>query len=618
MMATTGMVTFIGSGPGDPELLTLKGQKLLALADVVLYAGSLVPEEILNYARPKAERYNTAGMKLAQQVTLMVEAAQQGKQIARLHTGDPSIFGAIHEQIDALMAAGIPYRIIPGVSSAFAAAAALGIEYTLPEVTQTVILTRQSGRTPVPEAENLRSLAAHHSSLVIFLSTGLLHEVVTELRSAGYAPETPVALVYRASWPDERCLRGTLVNIAKLAEAQELTHQGLIIVSPALETSAQTTSHLYGNFQSSPGQRKGTAILALTTPAIQLGRILLESLPGALLYLPARLSDAEDSGKSNIILFQESVRQALQSAFMEHESLVCIMAAGIVMRELAPLLKNKHSDPAVVIMDNEGHFAVSLLSGHEGGANRLAHQIARVTGGQAVITTASDTQDISALDILAKEHGWKNHPDSQLARVMAALVNGHPVALVADENLILPDEIANIPWIAKFTDWQEAVSSGFQQLVVLTCQQIPQQFWETAPGSVVYHLPLLAVGVGCNRGTGSEEIITAIQNTLDEAGLAIESICCVATIIDKADEIGLIEACRSSNWELCVFDRDQVRQIENLPNPSTYAFKALGVLGVAEPAALLASGANTLLVEKHKYTNTTVAIARKENAEWPE
>jgi precorrin-4 C11-methyltransferase len=607
----TGRVYFIGAGPGDPELITVKGQRLVASADVILYAGSLVSEEILKYAPPNAEIHSSAGMKLEQQVALMSAAAKQGKAVARLHTGDPSIYGAIAEQMKALDELGIPYQVIPGVSSAFAAAAALGLEYTLPDVTQTLILTRMSGRTPVPELENLRSLAAHRSSLVIFLSTGLLREVVEELKSAGYEKETPIALVYRASWSDQRVVRGTLETIADLAEQGELTHQSLIIVSPALGATSVQESHLYGGFQETEAQRNGTAILTLTAPAVELGRRLLSQIPDATLYLPERLSQPSDADQPNVRLFRESIRQVLQSAFVEHESLVCIMASGIVTRELAPLLKNKHSDPAVVVMDSEGRFAVSLLSGHEGGANHLAHQLAKLTSGQAVITTASDTQKIPALDVLAKERGWKLNPKSQLAAVMAALVNGEPVAVVQEDGGWLDED--QFPDGVFCPSLDSAREQGFRSLILITAHEPPANLWADFSKVSVCHPSALVVGVGCNRGTPAAEIRDAIETTLREANLSLQSVACLATITAKADEAGLIQAAREMNLDLSLVTPEQIAQIESLPNPSPHAQKALGVQGVAEPSALVVAGSENLLVEKRKFQNVTVAVAIQKN-----
>jgi len=604
------MVWFIGAGPGDVELLTVKARRLIGEADVILYAGSLVNPAVLAHARPDATILDTAHLRLDRQVEVMVDAARAGRLVARLHTGDPSVYGALHEQTTALAAAGVPFGVVPGVSSAFAAAAALGLEYTLPEITQTVILTRMAGRTPVPPAEELRALAAHRSSLVVFLSTGLLREVVDELVAAGYGPDAPVALVYRASWPDEQVVRGTVGTIADLADEQELTHQGLIIVSPALASVAQPASHLYGGYQEPGSRREGTAVLALTVPAIALARTLASRLPGAVLHLPERLAEPGDAGRADVRLFRESVRQALQGAFAESSSLVCVMAAGIVVRELAPLLGSKHSDPAVVVVDARGAFAVSLLGGHEGGANRLAREVAGITGGQAVVTTASDGQGIPALDVLARDAGWAAHPRSRLAAVMAATVNGEQVGVVAGDGSDWPADAASPSWV-RCDAWQEARDRGLRALVLLTTREPAAELWGAFCDVAVYHPRSLVVGVGCNRGTPASEIRDAVTATLRDAGLAEAAIACLATVTAKAGEPGLVEAARDAGWPLEIVSAEDIRGAGDPPNPSAHAQRALGVPGVAEPAAMLVAGSPSLLVPKRKFTNVTVAVAMK-------
>ncbi len=206
-------VVFVGAGPGDPELITLKGQRAIEAADVIIYAGSLVNPEVLAGRKPGCKVHNSAEMTLDQVVSVMEAAIAQGLQVARVHTGDPSIYGAIREQIDRLDALGIPCRVIPGVSSFVASAAALRREFTLPEVSQTVICTRLEGRTPVPEAEQLEKLASHQASMAIFLSVQMIDEVVARLQTH-YDADTPVAIVEKATWPDQRIITGTLADIA--------------------------------------------------------------------------------------------------------------------------------------------------------------------------------------------------------------------------------------------------------------------------------------------------------------------------------------------------------------------------------------------------------------------
>lgn len=222
-------VYFIGAGPGDPELITLKGVKAIQQAGIVIYAGSLVNPEILRYAREDAEIFNSASMDLEEVLAVMERGVREGKMIARVHTGDPAIYGAIQEQMDALAEKGITFEVIPGVSSFLAAAAALQQEYTLPEVTQTVILTRMEGRTPVPGREKLSELAKHGTTMCIFLSVHAISDVVDQLLE-GYGKDTPIAVIQKASWPEQKIVRGTLGDIADKVTAAGISKTALIIV----------------------------------------------------------------------------------------------------------------------------------------------------------------------------------------------------------------------------------------------------------------------------------------------------------------------------------------------------------------------------------------------------
>ena len=238
------MVHFIGAGPGAADLITLRGARLLGEADVIVYAGSLVNPALLDYKKAGCAVYDSASMTLEQVLAVMREAEGAGKTTVRLHTGDPSLYGAIREQMDALDRLGIPYDVTPGVSSFSGAAAALNAEYTLPEVSQSVIITRMAGRTPVPERERLRALAAHGCTMVLFLSTGLLEEVEEELAAGGYAPDTPAAIVYKATWPEEKVYRCTVSTLAETARKNGVTKTALITVGGFLGESYER-SKLY-------------------------------------------------------------------------------------------------------------------------------------------------------------------------------------------------------------------------------------------------------------------------------------------------------------------------------------------------------------------------------------
>lgn len=227
------MVYFVGAGAGDPELLTIKGKRLIDNADVVIYAGSLVNPEVLKDVKKDCAVYDSAGMNLEEVLDVMKAAEAEGKTTVRVHTGDSSIYGAIREQLDALDKLNIEHEVVPGVSSFLAAAAAMQEEYTLPDVTQTVILTRMEGRTPVPERESIEELAKHRATMVLFLSVGMIDELVMKLKTS-YPETTPVAVVYKASWPDQKIIYGTLSDIAAKVKEAGIKKTALVTVGDFL------------------------------------------------------------------------------------------------------------------------------------------------------------------------------------------------------------------------------------------------------------------------------------------------------------------------------------------------------------------------------------------------
>ncbi|HHX03779.1 MAG TPA: precorrin-4 C(11)-methyltransferase [Tissierellia bacterium] len=235
------MIYFVGAGSGAADLITVRGARLLREADAIIYAGSLVSEELLHERREGALVYNSAYMTLDEVIEVMVEMEKQQKMTVRLHTGDPSLYGAIREQMDRLDELGFAYDICPGVSSFSAAAAALKAEYTLPSVSQSVIITRMAGRTPVPELESIRRFAAHQCTMVIFLSASLTEKLQEELLEGGYQENTPVAIVYRASWPDEKIIRCTVGTLHESALHHEITRHALIVVGDFLGDEYETS-----------------------------------------------------------------------------------------------------------------------------------------------------------------------------------------------------------------------------------------------------------------------------------------------------------------------------------------------------------------------------------------
>lgn len=251
------MIYFVGAGCGAPDLITVRGKKLLERADVIIYAGSLVNPELLGYARKDAEIYNSAHMTLEEVLSVMKKAENEGLTTVRLHTGDPSLYGAVQEQMQALDRLGIPYETCPGVSACFGAAADMDLEYTLPGISQTLIITRMEGRTGVPEREKIEPLAAHRASMAVYLSAGMARELQEALLKGGYPPETRAAIVYKATWPDEKILPCTVGTLASAAKENGITKTAVILVGDVLAKAGYERSKLYDpSFETGYRKRK--------------------------------------------------------------------------------------------------------------------------------------------------------------------------------------------------------------------------------------------------------------------------------------------------------------------------------------------------------------------------
>lgn len=239
------MVYFVGAGSGAADLITVRGMRLLEQADIIIYAGSLVNPQVLDYGKDTAKKYNSAKMTLEEVLDVMKEGESAGKMTVRLHTGEPSIYGAVREQMDELDRLGIPYESCPGVSACFGAAASLNLEYTLPGISQSLIITRMEGRTKVPEKESIESFAAHQASMAIYLSTGMLEELSRRLMAGGYSGKTPAALVYKATWPEEEAYICTVENLYDTAVGHHITKTALVLVGDVIGCRDYEKSRLY-------------------------------------------------------------------------------------------------------------------------------------------------------------------------------------------------------------------------------------------------------------------------------------------------------------------------------------------------------------------------------------
>lgn len=383
-------VEIVGAGPGAEDLITMRGLRALQQADLVVYAGSLVAPALLRHCRPDCLCRDSASMDLAEQVAVMSEAALAGKRVVRLHTGDPALYGAIDEQIRGLAQRGITVRITPGVSSVFAAAAALGCELTGPETAQSVVLTRTPGRTPMPAGEQAATFARTGATLAFFLSTGNVADLMQELQDAGgLAPDTPAAAVYRASWPDEQVVRSTVADLARKVEEAGFRRQSLILVGRALAASAAVSRLYDGDF--SHGYRNslpdeafhGTCALYAASPAgLAQARTLAAALAQGDAPAPVIFASCPADDQQPVA----DMAAALADALPRFEAHIILGTP----RQALPLLPAATGGAAVICCAESGRHAVCLLDGPDHAGDRLTRRVARITGGLAITGPAGN------------------------------------------------------------------------------------------------------------------------------------------------------------------------------------------------------------------------------------
>ena len=600
-------IAFVGAGPGDTALITLKGHQLLQKADVVIYTGSLVPKDLVSHL--SAVIYNSAGMTLEQVISIMVSAAKSGRRVVRLHTGDPAIYSAIQEQIKCLRKENIPFEVVPGVTAGFAAAAVLGRELTIPGITQTVIFSRIGGRTPVPPSEELSRLAKIQATMVLYLSVGHIRLVQEALLAGGYSSDTPVVVIEKVSWPTQRVVRGELENIAIKVEQAGVSKTAVILVGKVLSEP----EHLHGkrsllyDQEFSHGYRRGLShskidassespldcYSSANNKAIPQRIIFVYLTPGGR-ALAHRLSELLSNKDVLIYSYSELVGDQLIKKFWQRGTgFVFIMAAGIVIRAIAPLLKSKLDDPAVIVMDEAGHHAVSLLSGHLGGANELAGILALKAGGQAVITTASDTLGLVALDMWARVQDLVPDDRAALKKASAALVASGSLKTYTD------CRVHSLPaGLIKVYDPDKA-------RLIISPYLIP----EVKP---ILHLypRIFALGIGCNRDTPSQALERAAEEFLKRHKISPKALFTLASIDAKKDEACLLALAQKWDLDIRFFTADQLNTVP-VKEPSHYAMEAVGAYGVAEPSAILAVDNGKLRFQKEKTNGITLALGER-------
>lgn len=644
------MVHFVGAGPGACDLITVRGMNRIKEADVIIYAGSLVNPELLSYAKVDCEIYNSAHMTLDEVVAVMREAEAAGKGTVRLHTGDPSVYGAIREQMDLLDGYGIAYDVCPGVSAVFGAAASLACEYTLPDVTQTLILTRAEGKTPVPEKENLRSLAAHRASLVLYLSSGLARKVRQELLLGGYAEDTPVAVVYKATWPEEKIIRTTLAKLPEDMEAAGITKTALIIVSPALG-SIYEKSKLY-DAAFATEYRGATEIVLpagicrvlLITCSVR-GYATMQKLAKKL----GNISGAEIITKVKCealpeVSMKETVKACVDEYFEQVDAIVFVTASGIAVRSVAEHLTHKSQDPAIVCMDECGKHVISLVSGHAGGANALTQMLADVMWATPVITTATDVEGQFSIDDYAREHNFVV-TDWAKAKTISAevLATGAKPVWVDEaeknaceickeqkstgidvgeiENDVCENEVDGcenrVDVCGNRNDVQRLKIGSYQVTVTPRDILTDAKTLQLVPHCIV-------AGIGCKKGTSADKINRAVQDAFAKAGLRMEALCAVASIDLKKEEAGLQEFCAARKVPFETYTAEELQAVPGTYSASEFVSGVTGVDNVCERSAVkfasehgVSSGEllrkqvndGELLLRKQAHEGVTVALA---------
>ena len=604
------LVEFVGAGPGAEDLITVRGLRALEQADLVVYAGSLVNPAHLKACKANCTCLDSASMNLGEQIEAMSDAALAGKRVVRLHTGDPAMYGAINEQIRGLAQKGVAASIIPGVSSVFAAAAALGCELTSPDVSQSVVLTRTPGRTPMPQGEDAAAFARTGAMLVFFLSTGKVGELMRHLmEQGGLAEGTPAAIVYRASWPDERILRGTVGDIARQAEEAGLGRQALVIVGRALGANGTASrlydadfSHGYRNRLVSEDFDGRCALYAFTDKGLTRAREIAAGLG-----LPTVLHSTRPSNAEGIVhIPAQDFDSRLAANWAQFDAHIFIGATGIPFRKAAPLLRDKNIDPAVLACPESGSHVIALTSGHFGGTTRLARRIARITGGQAVIGSPADVNGLPAFDeAAAQEHARILNPEAVRA-LNAALLDGSPIAFCGTR-AVFERHFASTGQVAFFENPQD-VTCGHAVL------------WDsenTLPEEVLYldvSSRAFVLGVGCRRGVKPQELRLVAERYLSEFGLNAENIAGIATCTVKEDEpaiLGLGEA-----WQVPVaFHSAEELDAVPVSAPSEKVREKVGTASVCEAACLLSAGYGsipqpTLYAPKSAFGDVTLALAR--------
>ncbi len=643
------MVHFVGAGPGAPDLITIRGRQYLREADVIIYAGSLVNPELLKEAKPSAHIFNSAVMSLDEVEAVILEAENKGLATVRLHTGDTSVYSTIREQIDELSGKGISYDVTPGVSAFQAAAAALHAELTLPGITQSVILTRAEGRTKVPEGEELQAFAAHKATMALYLSASLAERVSEELISGGYAPDTPVAVVYKASWPEERVLRTDLAHLAERMQAEDIRKTAVILVGDVLgaellPAAAHEKKRAYDPAFTTgcrQAKHKQICLVACTIKGAEAMKRLTEAWkieePSASFENCVKCAAHPENDPRRL-------KEIVAGWFDSADVIVFFASTGIAVRAIAPYIKSKVTDPAILVVDEGSHYCIPLLSGHLGGANAYAKTVSGILKTQTILTTATDVEKRFAVDVFARENGLRIADMALAKEIAAASVRKEELKFwsewpvegrVPDGVILVPDRkaarivvgkaVAGKEWAVEEATVDNAAdkpddTAGYAAVKAVTVENaiVDSKAGEAATGEdkaeQLFLEPVnVSIGIGCRKGIQKEKISSAVELFLQENNLSPSSVERFASIDLKAEEEGLLQFVRewkAGHPELVFFSPEELKTAEGTFSESEFVKSVTGVSNVCERSAVLASGGR-LIARKRIYEGVTVAAAER-------
>lgn len=618
-----GTVVFGGAGPGAEDLVTLRLHNAIKEADIIVFAGSLVNPEILKHHKDSCKVYDSASMDLGEITDVMIEGAKANQKVLRVHTGDPSMYGAIAEQIKYLDQENISYEVIPGVSSVFAAAAAVSKELTLPGITQTMILTRRAGRTPVPPKERLELLGAHGSSMGLFLSISDMEGLVKDLHLAGYKMETPIAVVYRASWPDQKIVTGVLADISDKVKKAGITRQAIVLIGDALagkgEESLLYASHFSHGYRDAKSTNNTdvtkselridsrffgkTAIHAITEEGVKVAQKLSYSL-NATIIAPEKFANKDNDKLSTYKSGEFDLN--LSEKWSKFDAHIFIMSTGIVVRKISSLLEDKTIDPAITVIDERALHAISLLSGHIGGANELTETVADIVGALPVITTATDIWNKPAFDTIASKLGWVAVNKEAIKELNSLLLQNKKIGL------IIPEEIFN-KYYKKYPNLILLKDTNYLPNDIAGVFALDSLFKDEKIEAI--SIPILrfkcsniTVGIGCRAKVPVHEIENALKESLNEVGYSFNDIETIATVDIKKNEEGINQLSKKLKVPIEHYSAQELNEVD-VPSPSRTVTSKIGTASVSEAAAIKASKLGRLLLKKKKFERVTIALA---------